>query len=212
MERARAILWERGRAKDLGTLGGEFSLATSINESGVVAGASVPRGSDEDWRACLWENGRVRDLGKPGGSEWAVAMAINRSGEVVGASGSGCSEARAVVWRAGKPYDLNRLLSGGRGWFLFQATGINDRGQITGAGLKGGKLHAFLLNPRRASELTNEPAETVEPLRLERNLPAPAVSPLKTAPFMQRGHAWLCGRDHAWPVDPTDFTYLTYRR
>jgi uncharacterized membrane protein len=47
----------------------------------------------------------------------------------------------------GVALDLNRLISS-PGWVLSSATGINDRGQIVGAGLRDGQLRAFLLNAR----------------------------------------------------------------
>jgi uncharacterized membrane protein len=37
----RAVLWERGRVLDLGTLGGNESSANSINDSGQVVGAAL---------------------------------------------------------------------------------------------------------------------------------------------------------------------------
>jgi len=47
-----AFLWEQGRMRDLGTLGGLISDATDINNHGWIVGASdVPGG---DFPAVLW--------------------------------------------------------------------------------------------------------------------------------------------------------------
>jgi probable HAF family extracellular repeat protein len=44
--------------------------------------------------------------------------------------------------------DLHTLLVPGTGWTLWEATGINDRGQIVGSGWNAAhEQHAFLLTP-----------------------------------------------------------------
>lgn len=43
--------------------------------------------------------------------------------------------------------DLNNLIPASSGWVLVEANAINNTGQITGYGLKGGHNHAFLLTP-----------------------------------------------------------------
>ncbi len=90
MEIARAVYWKAGRPHDLGTLGGESSLATAISGRGHLAGAaSLPGGKETTWHAVSWENGRFRDLGKLPGTEWSGAWDVNSEGIVVGASGFG---------------------------------------------------------------------------------------------------------------------------
>lgn len=46
---------------------------------------------------------------------------------------------------SGPPQNLNDLIDPTSGWFLTSARGINNQGQIVGAGRIGGATHAFLL-------------------------------------------------------------------
>ena len=44
-------------------------------------------------------------------------------------------------------FDLNDLVDPSGGWFLQDAAGINDIGQIAVVGVVNGKQHVLLLNP-----------------------------------------------------------------
>jgi len=71
---------------DLGTLGGDFSLANRINNRGQVVGLS--RTKDGEMHAILWQSGVMTDLNSliPADSGWVLVEAtdINRHGEIVG--------------------------------------------------------------------------------------------------------------------------------
>ncbi len=67
---------------DLGTLGGNQSVAFGMNEQRQIVGWSSTAG-DAANNAFLWEDGVMTDLGRLGGV-WAEAWAINESGVVVG--------------------------------------------------------------------------------------------------------------------------------
>ena len=88
------------------------------------------------------------DLGTLGGAS-SFANAINNHGQVVGYSvapnnGGG----RAFLYSDGRMTDLNTSIPAGSGWFLENATGLNDGGQIAGYGESpSGQIDAFLLTP-----------------------------------------------------------------
>ena len=130
-----AALWQAGRVRDLGTLGGGSSLAEDISDRGQVVGWSFVR--DRILRAFLWEAGRMRNLGTLPGPHPASreresqALAVNERGQVVGTSTvwrSGEWYRHAVLWENGRIRDLGTL----PGHQVSVATGINERGEIVG--------------------------------------------------------------------------------
>ena len=70
---------------DLGTLGKDPSNANSINNSGVIVGASAIKGGRR--HACLWRQSRPYDLNLliPPPSAWTLREAynINAAGQIV---------------------------------------------------------------------------------------------------------------------------------
>jgi probable HAF family extracellular repeat protein len=135
-----AFLWSSGRMKDLGTLGGDTSIAYAINNVGQVVGYASPPNSSV--HAFLYSSGKMTDLGVLFDS--SVGEAMNNFGVVVGTSSS-----RAFIYSGGKMQDLNTLIPPNSGT-MFEATGINDKGQIVcnGTNASGYGGHAFLLTPR----------------------------------------------------------------
>lgn len=80
------------------------------------------------------------------------AYASNAGGLVVGRAyhplePGGWEGARAFLWQHGALTALNDLLPPGSGWDLTAAFGINDAGQIVGAGTRNGRQQAVLLTP-----------------------------------------------------------------
>src|SRR5205085_3138251 len=61
-----ATLWVGGLEKNLGTLGGSSSAATSISDSGLVTGGAGR--ADGSMHAFLYRDGSMLDLGTLGGS------------------------------------------------------------------------------------------------------------------------------------------------
>ncbi len=136
--------------KDLGTLwGGVTSMANAINTAGVIAGQSDGTNTKGHWHAVTWSTaGKIQDLGVIPGGNYSIAFGINDSSVVVGYGNLSNNAAHAMVWTsAGGMKDLNSLIPAVSGWVLINANAINNVGQITGYGTKGGNNHAFLLTP-----------------------------------------------------------------
>lgn len=144
------FLWTKpGPIQDLGTLGGNFGMANAINDAGEVVGWATNAG-DQALFAFLWRNGVMTNLGVLPGKLCSYAHQINAEGQVTGSSDDDCNDgnSHAFLWEnAGPMVDLNDLVSGAD-MTLGGATGINDRGEITGIGvLANGDAHVFLLIP-----------------------------------------------------------------
>jgi probable HAF family extracellular repeat protein len=144
----RAVLWTRGEIVNLGTFGGNDSLAAMINNREQVIGSALNAIPDPfsilglflgstgptQTRAFLWEDGHKRDLGTLGGPD-AFAGRINNLGEIIGTSyinsvpnqSTGVPTTHPFLWREGKMVDLGDL-----GGTASSAGGINDHTQIIG--------------------------------------------------------------------------------
>jgi probable HAF family extracellular repeat protein len=110
----------------------------AINANGQVAGGSYTAAAIQitcpPWRygqpkqcfrhpenAFLWSGGTMTDLGTLGGTD-SVGRSINLSGEVVGTADTKTGFADGFLWNGKTMTDLG----------VFNATGINDSGQISG--------------------------------------------------------------------------------
>jgi probable HAF family extracellular repeat protein len=69
---------------DLGTLGGEDTRVTDINDAGTVIGASQT--ADGSRHAFVYHDSRMSDLGVLSGDNYSEAVAINNAGVIVGSS------------------------------------------------------------------------------------------------------------------------------
>jgi probable HAF family extracellular repeat protein len=136
-----AVLWQNGKAIDLGNLGAEWwNTPTAINQQGDVVGfAGDPAFPEGDiLHGFIWtkEHG-MRPLGAlPNRNPAHVqsqAYGINERRQVVGiscdADGIDC---RAFLWDNGVMRDLNDLKQAGYKGTLERAKDINDSGEITG--------------------------------------------------------------------------------
>jgi probable HAF family extracellular repeat protein len=141
------FLWSKGEFIDLGTFGGTFGDAVSINDAGVVTGhAATP---DSAVHGFLWKKGVLTDIGTVDGDDCSGGFSINSANQIVGQSFA-CdgSVSHAFLWENGKIVDLNSLISHGSDMQLLVAGDINSRGEIAGFGvLPNGDRHAFLLVP-----------------------------------------------------------------
>jgi probable HAF family extracellular repeat protein len=163
---AVAVLWESdGRIVDLGTLGGDESLAATVNNRGLVVGAAANAIPDAfsmfGWatqtRAFLWQRGTMRDLGTLGGPD-AFAIFINHGGQVAGVAYTnstpnpvtGTPTQDPFIWENGKMKDLGTL--GGTQGFV---NAFNNRGQVAGESNLAGDLTSrpFLWDGRVLKDL-----------------------------------------------------------
>jgi probable HAF family extracellular repeat protein len=109
------FLWQHGRLRDLGGLGGTLVTTGSLtygpwgavlNQVGQAIGTSTLAG-DEFFHAFLWDGERMVDLGTLGG-DFSEALAIDQHGSVVGRADYSSSEAyhHATLWADGAARDL----------------------------------------------------------------------------------------------------------
>lgn len=94
---SRAVLWDRGRAVVLPSLGGFRSWVTAGNSAGAHVGASA--GPDGRMHAVRWDRaGRITELASPPGITGTSAADIDDTGLVTGAAELPSAGTRAVVW------------------------------------------------------------------------------------------------------------------
>ena len=142
----RAVLWADGQIIDLGTLGGNESLAEYLNDAGQVIGAAANTTPDPfsffgfgtQTRAFLWEKGVMRDLGTLGGADaiGSFGGCVNaRRGLVAGSSyinstpnaSTNIPTTDPFLWDSGRMTDLGTL-----GGVYGIAQCANNRGQVIG--------------------------------------------------------------------------------
>ncbi len=148
--RRHGFLCTAGRIEDLG----EF-FPTDINATGQMIG--VRRRAGGKGQAVFYDGKQFHELGVPPGFESGSSAGINAAGLIVGSGqtvvGGGFLRVdvngHAFIHEDGRWKDLNDLvtLAGTGLTVLFNAEGINDRGQIICKAMGGDGYHAVLLTP-----------------------------------------------------------------
>jgi probable HAF family extracellular repeat protein len=153
----RAVLWENGRVRDIGDLGGtSWHTPTAISDRGDIVGFSnpdLPGDADGAFlaRAFLWTRQHgIRKLDSLPGEATSQARGINSRRQVVGVSTSAAGVSRAFLWEKGVTRDLNDLVPPGFADSLVSAQDINEAGEITGTllELSTGRTMTFVAVPK----------------------------------------------------------------
>lgn len=165
-----AVLWEReGTPINLGSLGGTYNVATSINDRGDVAG-NGQSASDGHVHPFLWTRDEgMQDLGAMPGANLTVAPCcndLNDHRQIAGFWIDANFNFHAYLWEHGTYTDLNTLIPANSDLYLTQAASINDSGQIGGNAIVKSAcpvqsppawlvnqsacpvVHAFMISPR----------------------------------------------------------------
>ncbi len=140
--RRRAVTYQHGRIRELGTLGGNEGFTKAINTHGVVVGsAQTPSGA---WHAFRFEEaGGMRDLGTLGGTS-SYATAITRDGQVAGYADTSDGDFHAFVTKADHSLQDLGTLGGASSY----ASGLNRHGVVVGTAQRGdGYRRAFVYRP-----------------------------------------------------------------
>jgi probable HAF family extracellular repeat protein len=144
------VIWERGQATNLGTLGGAMgSLPAEINSRGQVVGSSFLPGNAV-FHAFLWWKGAMTDLGVLPGDANSAGAGLNDQGQAVGGSFTlNGASSRPFLWQDGVMTDLSALIKpGSTSLTVFFANDINSRGEITAQAFNAdGQQRAVLLIP-----------------------------------------------------------------
>lgn len=127
----------------LPTLGGSYTAASAINNSGQVAGLSYLSGATGAYRAFIHDTNGIVAIGTFGGSA-SAANDLNNKGQVVGyARTANDAETHPFLYdsQTGTMTDLGTL-----GSWLNNAYGLNDLGQVVGVAYMGasGGVHGTL--------------------------------------------------------------------
>jgi probable HAF family extracellular repeat protein len=197
---------------DIGPFGDSESYANDVNNRGQVVGTFLTEDRSA-FHAFLYSDGVFTDLGSAISPDTS-AQAINDSGQIVGIwflpyedlcydfelnDYVPCIkyEQQAFIYRNRRMKNLNDLIPPFSGWDLIAAFDINDRGQIVGYGLRGDKIHAFLMtlrghacehSERCLSPACTPPRKAAQRQHLRGEMPAPLI--VEPASGAKRRASW----------------------
>lgn len=135
-----AFKWFDNKLEILGSLGGRYAAANSVNARGEVAGSAQT--SSGTRHAVVWQGAQPRDLGLLAQGDYSSARDINDQGNVVGeANLVRNGKPQAFLWHGGKMEHLPGLPGGS----FCSAQALNDRGAIVGScDLPNGPAHGVI--------------------------------------------------------------------
>ena len=140
--RRRAVTYQHGRLRELGTLGGNEGFTKAINTHGVVVGSAQT--ASGAWHAFRYDAaGGMRDLGTLGGTS-SYATAITRDGMIAGYADTSAGDFHAFVTKADHSLQDLGTLGGASSY----ASGLNSHGVVVGTAQRGdGYRRAFVYRP-----------------------------------------------------------------
>jgi probable HAF family extracellular repeat protein len=148
------FVWEQGKGMtDLGSLGGAYGVADSINNRGQIIGQSsiasdpgacdgFPDNGDLNCHAFFWDQGVLTDLTTSTiGGNPQFLTGLNDAGEIIGSGSFPDAASDAFLWRNGVATDLGHLTDCYSG-----ALAINSETQVVGLTIScdGNTNRAFL--------------------------------------------------------------------
>jgi probable HAF family extracellular repeat protein len=129
--------------RDIGTLGGNFSIARDISDLGGATGYATTKSGDTHAFAYCAGFGQMSDLGTLGGRN-SYGQGINRLGHAVGYSETSSGNSRAFLHDGGAMKDIGTL--GGRNSY---ANAINGFDFVVGSSQTAtGESHAFVYHEK----------------------------------------------------------------
>ena len=158
-----ALRWDPASPElsvDLGTFGGFTSAAWAINDNGIIVGTSdtsIEFNTNESI-AFIYDASlatpliRIPEFSEQEEFKFSVARDINNNNQVVGTAqfstaATNGNTAFMYDYNTGSLINLNDMVDCSLNWELYNATGINDAGYITGTGVFEGKSRSFMLIP-----------------------------------------------------------------
>jgi hypothetical protein len=141
--------WRGDKYYNLEPAGYCYGQTSGLNNSDEVVGYIAAAGTcSEQPEAFVWQSGKFTNLNPLTGQAFSYANAINNAGTIVGEALGYSEVPSAWIYSHGTLTYLQNLIGTGSKWFLQDAVGINNSGQIIGYGLYDNKTESFLLTPK----------------------------------------------------------------
>ena len=143
------VRWDNLVPVDLGALPGGYSEGNDIADNGFIAGTGfTPQGA----RAFFYDPGtaQLTVIGTLGGAN-SYGNGVSSAGVVVGYATDPGAGWNGFVWRSGRLYELDQLVSGNSPtdpWDIQSALAINEKGEILALAYNSTSTGYLLLHPQ----------------------------------------------------------------
>jgi probable HAF family extracellular repeat protein len=171
----KAVMWEFGVLRKLGTLGGTDSYGEFINDRGQISGHSQTSDTPNTDTGCppfdpfIWQDGKMTDInpGNFGGAQGGTNFLDNRGQAVGFGTLKGETAAHPFLWQHGKLEDLSEV--GTAGGTESSAFNVNEFGHVVGISYTAGNaaVHAVLWRGKEFIDLSTLSGDDCsEPFRI----------------------------------------------